>query len=205
MSEEITIDSEEISKKSILEKFQMQNSQALLWTLIYSIIGIVLYVLVAQIPMPYVMVSLFPFGFVPALAIISVVGAIRGPIAGFLTGYLGVVLFDFIIYGTVVTLTIPAFGYGLLGFIVGLASYELNNGRSLIKLSILSAVGFVFTVLIVLATGLIVESYATLVALGFVMLPLLTKGLPTVILLTPLYGTLYHLLVTYAVPKVRSQ
>ncbi len=205
MSEETTIESEEVTKKSILEKFQMQTSEAIVLTLIYTILGIVLYVLVSQIPRPYLMMSLFPFGFVPALAIISVMGAIRGPIAGFLTGYLGVVMFDFLIYGAVVTLTLPALGYGVLGFIVGLASYDISNGKSLIKLSILSAIGFVFTILIVLVAALVVESYATLVALGFVMLPLLTTGLPTVILLTPIYGRVYHILVHSVFPKIRSQ
>jgi uncharacterized membrane protein len=205
MSEETTIESEETSKKSVLEKIQMQNPEMIVWTLVYTLIGIVLFVLISLIPTPYVMVTLFTFGFVPALAIITAVGAIRGPIAGVLTGYLGVVMFDFLIYGTIVTMTLPALGYGVLGFIVGLASYDLSNGRSLIKLSILSAIGFVFTVLIVLAAGLVVESYATLVALGFVMLPLLTTGLPTVILLTPVYGRVYHLLVNSVVPRIRSQ
>lgn len=197
--------SDEVSKKSILEKFQMNTSDAIVWTLIYTLVGIVLFILVSQIPTPYIMVDLFPFGLLPALAIIPAMGAIRGPIAGFLTGYLGTVLFDFLIYGAVVTMTLPALGYGLLGFIVGLATYDLSNGRSLIKLTILSFVGFVFTLLIIVAAGLVVESYATLVALGFVMLPLLTSGLPTVLLLTPVYGRVYHLVMHSVIPRIRQQ
>lgn len=197
--------SDEVSKKSILEKFQMNTSDAIVWTLIYTLVGIVLFILVSQIPTPYIMVGLFPFGLLPALAIIPAMGAIRGPIAGFLTGYLGTVLFDFLIYGAVVTMTLPALGYGLLGFIVGLATYDLSNGRSLIKLTILSFVGFVFTLLIIVAAGLVVESYATLVALGFVMLPLLTSGLPTVLLLTPVYGRVYHLVMHSVIPRIRQQ
>lgn len=183
----------------------MNTSDAIVWTLIYTLVGIVLFILVSQIPAPYIMVGLFPFGLLPALAIIPAMGAIRGPIAGFLTGYLGTVLFDFLIYGAVVTMTLPALGYGLLGFIVGLATYDLSNGRSLIKLTILSFVGFVFTLLIIVAAGLVVESYATLVALGFVMLPLLTSGLPTVLLLTPVYGRVYHLVMHSVIPRIRQQ
>jgi len=197
--------SDEVSKTTILEKFQMNTSDAIVWTLIYTLVGIVLFILVSQIPMPYLMVDLFPFGFLPALAIIPTIGAIRGPIAGFLTGYLGTVLFDFLIYGAVVTITIPAIGYGLLGLIAGLATYDLSNGKSLFKLTILSVVGFVFTLLIIVAAGLVVESYATLVALGFVMLPLVTSGLPTVLLLTPVYGRIYHLLMYTVVPRIRPQ
>jgi len=168
--------SEEVSKKSILEKFQMNSTDAIVWTLLYTIVGI-----------------------------IPVMGAIRGPISGFLTGYLGTVLFDLLIYNAVVTMTIPAIGYGLLGFIAGLATYDLSNGRSLIKLTILSVVGFVFTLLIIVAAGLVVESYATLVVLGFVMLPLVTSGLPTVILLTPVYARIYHLLMYSVVPRIRPE
>ena len=197
--------SEEVSKKSILEKFQMNSTDAIVWTLIYTLVGIVLFILVSQIPAPYIMVDLFPFGFLPALAIIPTIGAIRGPIAGFLTGYLGIVLFDFLIFGAVVTMTIPAIGYGLLGLIAGLATYDLSNGKSLIKLTILSVVGFVFTLLIIVAAGLVIESYATLVALGFVMLPLVTSGLPTIILLTPVYARIYHLLMHSVVPRIRPE
>ncbi len=197
--------SEEVSKKSILEKFQMNSSDAIVWTLLYTLIGIVLFILVSQIPMGYLMVDLFPFGLLPALAIIPAMGAIRGPVAGFLTGYLGTVLFDFLIYGAVVTMTLPALGYGLLGFIAGLATYDLSNGRSLIKLTIVSVVGFVFTLLIIVAVGLTVESYATLVVLGFVMLPLVTSGLPTIILLTPVYARIYHLLIHSVIPRIRPQ
>lgn len=197
--------SEEVSKKSILEKFQMNSSDAIVWTLLYTLIGIVLFILVSQIPMGYLMVDLFPFGLLPALAIIPAMGAIRGPVAGFLTGYLGTVLFDLLIYGAVVTMTLPALGYGLLGFIAGLATYDLSNGKSLIKLTILSVVGFVFTLLIIVVVGLTVESYATLVVLGFVMLPLVTSGLPTIILLTPVYARIYHLLIHSVIPRIRPQ
>ena len=197
--------SEEVSKKSILEKFQMNSSDAIVWTLLYTLIGIVLFILVSQIAMGYLMVDLFPFGLLPALAIIPAMGAIRGPVAGFLTGYLGTVLFDLLIYGAVVTMTLPALGYGLLGFIAGLATYDLSNGRSLIKLTILSVVGFVFTLLIIVVVGLTVESYATLVVLGFVMLPLMTSGLPTVLLLTPVYARIYHFLMYSLIPRIRSQ
>jgi len=197
--------SDEVSKKSILEKFQMNTSDAIVWTLIYTLVGIVLFILVSQIPMGYLMVDLFPFGLLPALAIIPAMGAIRGPVAGFLTGYLGTLLFDLLIYGAVVTMTLPALGYGLLGFIAGLATYDLSNGKSLIKLTILSVVGFVFTLLIIVAVGLTVESYATLVVLGFVMLPLVTSGLPTIILLTPVYARIYHLLIHSVIPRIRPE
>lgn len=201
MSDELA--DESVSERSILQRFHIQNGPNLALTILYGIIGAGVYFLISMIPTPFTMVSLFKLGIAPALAVIGVIAALRGPLAGFLAGYLGVVIYDLTL-GAVVTMTLPAIGYGFLGLVVGLATYDLTNGRSLIKLSVLSAVGFVFTVLIVVAVGLTVESYATLVALGFVMLPLLTVGLPSVILLTPVFARLWQALVTTVSPRLKQ-
>ncbi|MHA2286822.1 MAG: hypothetical protein ACXABZ_13230, partial [Candidatus Thorarchaeota archaeon] len=148
---------------------------------------------ISMIPMPYTAISLIKLGFLPALAIICVVGAIRGPLAGFLTGYLGVVIYGLVSYNVIVTYTLPAVAYGIMGLIVGLATYDFTNGRSLGKLSLLSLIGFVFTTLLVVVIGLTIEGYATLAAIGLQLLPLLTSGIPTVILLTPIFARLWYL------------
>ncbi len=199
MSEESI--SEPVEKKSILERFYLQDGYTALWTILYALAGTGLFVLVYRIPMPYTLMGMFKFGLVPALAIIPVVAAIRGPIAGFVTGYLGIVIYDFAFMGAIVTMTLPAIGYGFLGLVVGLTSYKLDDGRSLVKLSILSVVGFVFTVLIVVAVGLVVESLATMVVLGFTMLPLMTMGIPSVLLLTPLFARLWHMFMAKFFPS----
>ena len=197
MSEETVAESK--PKKSVSEQLYMQDGRNLLWTLVVGLIGTGVFILLSMTPTPYTMVGLFKFGIAPAVTIIGVVAAFRGPVAGFLTGYLGVVLYDLVVRGVVVTMTLPAVGYGIMGLVVGLATYDLTNGRSLAKLSVLSAVGFVFTVLIVVAVGLTVESLATLVVLGFVMLPLITVGLPSVLLLTPVFAR-----VCYAIESKRE-
>ena len=199
MSEESQIESQE-PKKTLRERLYIQDGKMLSQTVGFSILGAIIFTLLASIEMPYIMYGLFMLSLAPALAIIAVAGAIRGPITGLLTGYLGVLLHDFVLYGAVVTITLPALAYGVLGFVVGLASYELNNGRSLLKLSILSTIGMVFTTLLVMAIGLTIEGYATLVALGFVMLPLLTVGIPSVLLITPLFARAWHYFMTMFVP-----
>lgn len=181
-----------ISKARVMEKFHIQSTEMLVWTLLYSLLGVTIYVAISGVTMPYIIVDMFTFGLAPALAIIALAGAIRGPLAGFLTGYLGTLLSGILYYGVVATMTLPSAAFGILGFIVGLATYDLANGRSLIKLSILSAIGFIFTVLLLVVIGLVVEEYATLVAMGFVLLPELTLGLPSVLLLTPVLGRLWH-------------
>ncbi|MHA2423546.1 MAG: hypothetical protein ACXAEF_02090 [Candidatus Thorarchaeota archaeon] len=200
MSEEST--SAPVEKKSILERFYLQDGYTALWTVVYALAGTGLFVLVYNIPAPYTSFGMFKLGLIPALAVIPVVGAIRGPIAGFITGYLGIVIYDLVFMGAIVTMTLPAIGYGLLGLIVGLGQYQFDSGKSLIKLSILSVVGFVFTVLIVVAVGLVVESLATLVVLGFLMLPLMTMGIPSVLLLTPIFARLWHLVMSKFFPSV---
>ncbi|MHA1905261.1 MAG: hypothetical protein ACXADL_17125 [Candidatus Thorarchaeota archaeon] len=192
-TEEATAPSEDLPKRSLAEKFQMQNSEMRGWTLFISILGAVLYAAISMIPMPYTTISLIKLGFLPSLAIICAVGAIRGPIAGFLTGYLGEVVYGLVSYSVIVTYTLPAVAYGIMGFIVGLATYDFTNGRSLGKLSIISSIGFVFTTLLVVVIGFTIEGYAILAALGLQLLPLLTSGIPTVILLTPIFTRLWYL------------
>lgn len=194
-----------ISKARVMEKFHIQNTEMLVWTLLYSLLGVTIYVAISGVTMPYIIVDMFTFGLAPALAIIALAGAIRGPLAGFLTGYLGTLLSGILLYGVVTTMTLPSAAFGVLGFIVGLATYDLANGRSLIKLSILSAIGFIFTVLLLVVIGLVVEEYATLVAMGFVLLPELTLGLPSVLLLTPVLGRLWHAFMLKFKPEALAQ
>ncbi|MGY5861396.1 MAG: ECF transporter S component [Candidatus Thorarchaeota archaeon] len=191
--------------ESILERFHIQSSEMLLWTILYGLLGAGFFIVLSFVPRPYIMVDLFMFGLAPAMAIITVAGAIRGPIAGFLTGYVGTLVYDLIVSTTVVTFTLTAVAFGVMGFIVGLARYDFTNGRSLAKMAILSIIGLVFTVLLTVAVGLTVEVYADLVVLGFVMLPLLTVGIPSVFLLTPLYARLWYAVMSEVMPDALSK
>ncbi len=177
--------------RTLPEIFRIQHWTIALVTLIFGLVGAGLFALIHSIDMPFIMISLFKFGLLPSLAIIALVGAIRGPIAGFLSGYLGMVTFDLLVYNTVVTQTLPALAYGILGLIVGFASYDFSRGRSLAKLSLLSLIGLVFTGLLLVVFGLFIEQTAVLAGIGFVLLPLLTSGLPTVIFLTPILARIW--------------
>ncbi len=88
-----------------------------------------------------------------------------------------------------------ALAYGILGFVAGIPSYEFDNGRSLLKLSAVSIVGLLFATLVRVLVGLLVENYATLVAIAYVLLPMLTMGIPSVFLLTPVLARVWHILV----------
>ncbi|MGD9395511.1 MAG: hypothetical protein PVJ05_03695 [Candidatus Thorarchaeota archaeon] len=196
MSEETVIDHEESSDTSMKEQLHVHDTYAIMWTLLAALIGAGIYLIVEMIPMPYLAIGLFSFGFVSSLAVIATVGAIRGPIAGFLTGYIGELIVAIFLTGGIVSFTLYGVAFGALGLVSGIPSYDFTNGRSLAKLSVLSAIGLVFTALITAIIGLFVEQVATLVAIGFQLLPLLTIGLPTVILLTPLFARLWHIVST---------
>jgi len=88
---------------------------------------------------------------------------------------------------------------------VGLASYDLANGRSLVKLSILSAVGFLFTALLVTVIGIFVEGYSALVGIAFVLLPNLSSGIPTVLLLTPVFARIWNAITSSRIPIPSSE
>jgi hypothetical protein len=188
-----TVQEDKISVDSILEKFQMQSTNMILWTIIYAIIGTVLYIGVALIPMPYLAEDLMLFGLLPALVIIALVGAIRGPIAGFLVGYLGEVFYGLLAYNVIVTMTLPAIAYGLLGFFVGLGTtYDFTNGKSLLKLSILSVVGYLLTMMFGFVIGITIEVYSFDAWLLYIMLPMVTMGIPTLLFLTPVVARIWH-------------
>ncbi|MHA2072236.1 MAG: hypothetical protein ACW985_10685 [Candidatus Thorarchaeota archaeon] len=183
------------------EALNVQSSEATVWTITYAFMGVVAVILVSALPKPYLAVDVLKFGMIPTVAIIAVVGAIRGPLAGFLTGYFGTIAVDLAMHNVVVTGTLPAAAYGVLGLVAGLATYDFTNGRSLGKLAALSAVGFIFTALLVTVTALFVEVASTLAIVGFVLLPLLTMGLPTAIFLTPVLAWFYHAFMSRIIPE----
>ena len=81
---------------------------------------------------------------------------------------------------------------GLLGFVVGLTTYDFTNGKSLLKLSIISVVGLGFTVMFGLIIGLTIEVYSFDAALLYLTLPTLTLGIPTLFFVTPVAARIWH-------------
>ena len=193
MTAEDTVTPEE-SEKSVLEMLYLQNAREIVLTLICIASGISLFLGLSTIQMPFIMISFFALGLAPAYAIIAVSGAIRGPIAGFLVGFLGKLFTDLFLYSIIPIMGLPALAYGVLGLIVGLATYDFEKGKSLAKLSILSMVGLVFTLMFVVVIGLLLGDVAILVLIGFQLLPELTLGLPSVFLLTPIFARIWVIL-----------
>ncbi len=184
----------ETTAKSAGEK--LQSSRNTLRTLVFSLIGAILYFLLETIPWPSMAIGLIPLGFVPALAVVATMGAIRGPLAGFLTGYLGVLLSDLLLNGEITVFTLYGVAIGILGLITGLASYDFARGRSLAKLSIMSLSGVVFTALLTAVFGLLVERIASIAVIAFQLLPILTMGIPTVVLLAPLFARVWYAVIS---------
>jgi len=202
MSEQKKNKMKKFSAEFLLEKLQIQSSKALLITLLYSGIAIVIFLLMSLIPQPFIMNGLFKFGLILPLALIPTIAAIRGPFAGFITGYIGTFLFDLVVYRVILLVTIPYLPYGLLGLLIGLANYQINNGKSLAKLAIISTLVFLLSVLLLTIIGLTMQGISMLVFLGFVVLPLLSMGIPSIFLLTPLYSRLWHILAYNAYPSL---
>jgi len=175
MSETEIAESHETPRQSIREKLQIQNKDAVLKTILVALIGALLYLVHEMVPMPYLAISIVTLGLVPSLAIIAIIGAIRN--------------------GEIVALTLYGLAIGVLGLITGFGTYDFTKGRSLAKLSILSAVGVTFTALLTAVVGIFVEGVATLVVIAFQILPILTLGLPSVILLTPLVARIWYWIV----------
>jgi len=193
-----------VSKENLLQKFHIQSLKDVLITVLYSVIAIICYILLSLLPQPYTMVGLLKFGIIPALALIPMLGAIRGPLAGFVTGYFGPFFVDLILNQTVIAFTIPYFIYGIFGFLVGLAQYQLNDGKSLAKLAILSTLAFLLSVILLAVIALTIQQISLLVVLGYIILPQLAMGIPSVFLLTLLYCRLWHFILNNAYPFVKN-
>lgn len=187
MSENEPSETQTTLNESVKDKLHLQNTNAVVLTLLAVLLGAVLYMGAEVIPMPSLAVGFFTLGFAPAIALVAAVGAIRGPLAGFLVGYFGEQLASIYLSGGIVTFSLYGVAFGVLGLIVGLPSYDFTSDRSLAKLSIISTIGLIFAALIYTVIGLYVEQIAVLVAIGLQLLPLLTIGIPTVVLLTPLF------------------
>ncbi|TFH10972.1 MAG: hypothetical protein E4H14_01595 [Candidatus Thorarchaeota archaeon] len=194
MSENEPIESETSPEKSVKEKLCLQNTIAVMYTLLAVLFAAVLYMFFEVNPMPILAVGFFSLGLAPALAVIAIVGAIRGPLAGFLAGYIGEQLSSIFLSGGIIAFSMYGVAIGFLGLVVGLTTYDFTSGRSLAKLSVLSAIGVIFAALITTVVGLYVEQVAVLVAIGLQLLPFLTIGLPTVILLTPLFARFWDIM-----------
>ncbi|MFW9919591.1 MAG: ECF transporter S component [Candidatus Thorarchaeota archaeon] len=192
MTEEHETKIEEIPKTSILNRLHLENRPKALGTLFFGILGAIIYVVASLIPMPYMMISILKFGLLLGVVIVALTGAIRGPVAGFLAGYLGEIFYGLFVYNVVVAMTFHAAAYGILGLITGLVTYDFTNGKSLAKLSVLSIVGFLFTVLLSVVVGIVIEGYSVMAAIAFSMLPLITLGLPTLLFLTPVMARLWY-------------
>jgi len=193
MSENEPIESEASPEKSVKEKLYLQNAIAVVYTLLAVLFAAVLYMFFEVNTMPILAVGFFSLGLAPALAVIATVGAIRGPLAGFLAGYIGEQLASIFLSGGIIAFSMYGVAIGFLGLIAGLPTYDFTSGRSLAKLSVLSVIGLIFTALITTVVGLFVEQVAVLVAIGLQLLPLLTIGLPTVILLPPLFARFWDI------------
>ena len=195
------------SKENLLQKFHIQSLKDVLITVLYSLIAIVCYVLLSLLPQPFTMVGLLKFGIIPTLALIPMLGAIRGPLAGFATGYFGPFFVDMILNQTIIASTIPYFIYGIFGFLVGLAQYQLNNGKSLAKLATLSTLTYFLVVIFLVLSALTIQQNPLVVVLGYVPIGgtgFLTMGIPSVFLLTPLYSRLWHFISNNAYPYVKN-
>jgi hypothetical protein len=170
----------------------MQRTRRVLEVLKCSFLWASAYILFSFHPRIEIPVSIFVFGVVPAWPVITTAGAYGRSSVGFLTGFLGTIAFDFLTTRTVLTYALPAVAYGAMGLVAGLARYDTTNGRSLVKLSIVSTIGMILTSLSIVAIEWAIVVYPTITDVVSTLLPLLTIGIPTVFILTPIYAGVWH-------------
>ncbi|MHA1905254.1 MAG: hypothetical protein ACXADL_16915 [Candidatus Thorarchaeota archaeon] len=170
----------------------MQRSRHVLQVFKCAIFWAAAYVLFSFHPKPQIAVSFLVFGVVPAWPVITTAGAYGKSSVGFLTGFLGTIAFDLITTGTVLIYLLPAIAYGIMGLITGFAKYDFTNAYSLLKLALMSMLGMIFSAILIVGIESTTLAYTTLTDFVNGLFPLLTIGIPSVFVLTPIYAVVWY-------------
>jgi len=178
------------------ERFGLASRRMVLWTVVWTILGTVFLFLAQFLRIPGISIDLFTFEIVPKFIVVTVFGAFGGPLAGFLAGLCGTLLYDALIGGTVVWAGTAALGFGLFGFMAGwpLIRQDFANGRHLIKFVVASLLGWLGCFAVLLLGALVVGEMAVEQALLWLALPYLTTGLTTIIIFPPVVVRLSYLI-----------
>jgi len=180
------------------ERFGLISRRTVTSVIVCTLLGIGTYFLSRFLHLPGITVDLFTFEIVPSFIVLIVFAAFGGPLAGFLTGLCGTLLFDGLVGGTVVWAGTAALGFGLLGLFAGwpMVRKDPANGHNLIKLAVASVLGWLLNGVILILGALVVGQMSILLALLWLVLPYLTTGLTTIIIFPPLIVRLCQLVWT---------
>lgn len=182
------------------ERVGLVSRTAVSWTVIWALLGIGMFFVSRFLRLPGITAGLFTFEIVPYFIVLVVFAAFGGPLAGFLTGFCGTLLFDALVGGTIVWAGTAALGFGLFGLIAGwpMVRKDPANGRNLVKLAVASLLGWLLNAAMLLFGALVVGQMSILLALLWMLLPYLTTGLTTIIVFPPIVVRLCQLAWTAA-------
>ncbi len=180
------------ARAEVLRRLHCQGTGEAAWTMSAAVVGAILYVAISMVEMPYQVVFLFKLEWLPALALIAGLGAIRGSAAGFFAGYAGSLAHGMIAYGHVAPWTLPSAAIGAIGLVTGAAEYDFSSSMSRVKLSLVALTGLMFAVLLTTAVDLFVYETSAIAVLGFYTVPTLSAGIPSVTVLTPLVAGVWQ-------------
>ncbi|MHA1226587.1 MAG: ECF transporter S component [Candidatus Hodarchaeales archaeon] len=184
--------------KRISVFLRLDSKNNVYFTIVGSIVGIFLYLVMGFINFPEVTYMGLDLGLavVPIkggidlpLVIIVVVAALCGPLAGFVVGFTGSLVSDIIFYQQIIALTIVNIAFGLLGLIIGIPKYKsgegFSDGKTVGKLILFGFLGFLamFVVYLIALIGVANQSFEG--TLLFNVLPYFTIWLITLLLIGP--------------------
>jgi uncharacterized membrane protein len=185
-------------KNKIMEIIRVSSKELLYWTVGGSIIGVVVYFILGLIRFP----SVTYFGLDLGLAVFPITGGVDlpliwtaivavfcGPLAGFLTGYFGSLLIDFLIFEQIIAITSINLSIGLAGLIIGIPNYlrdeGFSDGRRLAKLVAYSFLGFIVMFLGLLIGYLVIAGQSFEGSLLYNILPYFTIWLLSLVVIGP--------------------
>jgi len=179
------------NKTKILSFLRLDPKDDLMKTVLGSVIGTVVYLILAVIvvwPEFKVAGMLTVSADIPMVSMI-VIAAFTGPLAGLVAGFAGSLCYDFLFTQQIIALGSINLAIGMIGFIAGIPRYAegdgFTDGKKLAKLILFAFAGFLLSVVIFLVGLLFIAGQSVEGTLLYNFLPFFSVSLISLLLVSP--------------------
>ncbi|MHA2279056.1 MAG: ECF transporter S component [Candidatus Kariarchaeaceae archaeon] len=194
------MDRQNSNTNPILLFLRLESNKMIQWTIGGSIVGFISYLLFSQLNLPtYTFtgldlgITVIPIvgGINLGLVIIALVAAFCGPLAGFIVGFCGTLGVDFLFYNQLIALGSLNLAFGLLGFIVGIPRYNIEegftDGKKLGKLMLFTLAGYIVMTILYLISLIVIAKQSFQGTLLYNFAPYFSISLISLFIFAPVF------------------
>ena len=193
----------DLNKNKIWRFLKLNNASSAKNILIGTCFGIIFYVLLDFLTLPYYLINgLIRIQVDLALIVVPVVAVFCGPIAGFLAGFIGSLLSDALYNHQIVAFGLVNLSAGLVGFFVGIPTYDVKQGlfghwKTLAKFLLFTVIGVIVASIFLLLVLVTVANQSIVMTLLYNFLPFLTVSAISLLFIAPIAVEVAELILTY--------